>query len=170
MNPTLCERHTANSVSLNSVISVSPIKILPEVGLSMPAIRFNRVVLPEPDGPMKARKSPSAILSEILRRTGISRLSRWYDLNKSTTSMSADSMRALQKLRSLYGNFRARFDPIIDLGDDLVSLFDAALDFNQATELLMCAHRHFNGAIISYLVDNRASGASSHCRFRDGEQ
>ncbi len=79
-------------------------------------------------------------------------------------------MGALRKLRSLYGNFRARFDPIINLGDDLVALFDAALDFNQGTELLTCAHRHFNGAIVSDLVDDRASGASGHCRFRDGEQ
>ena len=36
----------------------------PEVGESIPAIRFRRVVLPEPDGPMSERNSPRGTSSE----------------------------------------------------------------------------------------------------------
>ena len=43
------------------------------VGLSIPAMRFRSVVLPEPEGPMSPRNSPSGISNEILFKTGISR-------------------------------------------------------------------------------------------------
>ena len=39
-------------------MSWPPMMISPEVGVSMPAMRFSRVVLPEPDGPMSERNSP----------------------------------------------------------------------------------------------------------------
>src|SRR5438105_10750178 len=41
--------------------------MVPALGRSRPAIRFSRVVLPEPDGPISARNSPS----------GTSRFSSW---------------------------------------------------------------------------------------------
>jgi hypothetical protein len=76
MKPTLRERQTASSVSLNSATSIPSMKIFPDVGLSMPAMRLRSVVLPEPDGPMKAMNSPWEIARLMLRKTGISRLSR----------------------------------------------------------------------------------------------
>ncbi len=72
----LRERHTASSVSFSSVTSMPAMRIFPDVGLSMPAIRLSSVVLPDPDGPMKAINAPSAISKLMLRKTGISRLSR----------------------------------------------------------------------------------------------
>src|SRR2546422_4478066 len=72
--------HAARADSLIVPMSVPATSILPAVGLSMPAIRFNSVVFPDPDGPISPRKSPSGISNEISRRTGISCESRQYDL------------------------------------------------------------------------------------------
>src|SRR5512139_394977 len=80
MNPTWLDRHFASSVSLRLVISVSPTVMLPASGLSMPAIMLSSVVFPDPDGPISARNSASGTRIVILERTGISILSRWYDL------------------------------------------------------------------------------------------
>jgi hypothetical protein len=49
------------------------------VGVSIPAIRFRSVVFPEPEGPISATKSPSAIERETLFNTGTLNLSRVYD-------------------------------------------------------------------------------------------
>jgi hypothetical protein len=38
--------------------------------LSMPAMRLRSVLLPDPEGPMSARNSPSAIVKLISLRTG----------------------------------------------------------------------------------------------------
>src|SRR5437867_12493498 len=72
--------HAARADSLIVPMSVPATSILPAVGLSMPAIRFNSVDFPDPVGPISLRKSPSAISNEISRRTGISFESRQYDL------------------------------------------------------------------------------------------
>ncbi len=72
MNPTLRLRHLASAPSDSWPTSVPATITLPDVGRSMPAIRFSSVVLPEPDGPMSATNSPS----------GTSRL------NPSSTTMS----------------------------------------------------------------------------------
>src|SRR6267143_6735854 len=73
--------HAASEDSLIAVISVPATSIPPAVGLSIPAIRFNSVVFPDPDGPISPRNSPSGISNEISRRTGISCESRQYDLD-----------------------------------------------------------------------------------------
>src|SRR6266496_4192149 len=65
MNPTLAARHAASSASEREVMSTPPIRTVPVSALSIPAIRFNRVLLPEPDGPMSARNSPSAMSKEM---------------------------------------------------------------------------------------------------------
>ena len=52
----------------------------PEDGASMPPIRLSSVVLPLPDGPISATKSPSATSSERPSRTGTSCVSRRYTL------------------------------------------------------------------------------------------
>src|SRR5436189_9938 len=51
-------------------MSSPPTNSKPESGLSMPAMRLSSVDLPEPDGPMSPRKSPSGISSEMSIRTG----------------------------------------------------------------------------------------------------
>ena len=38
-----------------------PTSMLPDEGRSSPPIRLRSVVLPDPDGPMRARKSPCGI-------------------------------------------------------------------------------------------------------------
>ena len=43
----------------------------PSVGVSRPPIRFSRVVLPDPDGPIRARKSPCGVWRSTPRRTPI---------------------------------------------------------------------------------------------------
>src|SRR6184192_1835532 len=42
-----------------ALISSSPTQTSPSLGWSRPAIRLSSVVLPEPDGPIRARYSPS---------------------------------------------------------------------------------------------------------------
>ena len=54
---------------------------LARVARSSPAIRFKSVVLPEPDGPMSARNSPSSTLRSSPTKTGIRNSSRRYSLS-----------------------------------------------------------------------------------------
>ena len=76
MKPTCRARHAASAVSVKCEISLPPTITLPLVGRSMPAIRLSSVVLPEPEGPMSARKSPDGTPSETPLSTGTSNVSR----------------------------------------------------------------------------------------------
>ena len=76
MKPMLRERHLASGLGLSLAMSWSPTTTLPEVGRSMPPIRLRSVVLPLPDGPMSAAKSPSATVSVSPSSTGIACWSR----------------------------------------------------------------------------------------------
>src|SRR5688500_8562072 len=58
MYPTLWARHPASFERERRAISRPAMTSEPSVGLSMPAIRFNSVVLPLPLGPMRARNVP----------------------------------------------------------------------------------------------------------------
>ncbi len=69
-------RQRAASDSLNLVTSVPATATDPASGRSIPAIRFSSVVLPDPEGPIKPRNSPSGTSSEMSRSTGIAMLSR----------------------------------------------------------------------------------------------
>src|SRR5580765_3225865 len=89
MNPMWRARHAASARSLRLLISVSPTRTDPRVGRSMPASRFNRVDLPDPDGPIRPRKSPSGTLIDTRSSTGTSIWSRLYNLLTSRNSMSA---------------------------------------------------------------------------------
>ena len=57
-----------------------PTTISPELGLSRPPIRLRSVVLPEPDGPISATKSPRGMSSVRPCRTSIFCLPRSYTL------------------------------------------------------------------------------------------
>src|SRR5215831_3952503 len=54
--------------------------IVPSVGESRPPMRFNSVVLPDPDGPIRARKSPRSISRSTWCRTSSRSLPRSYTL------------------------------------------------------------------------------------------
>ncbi len=76
MKPTLWLRQEARSLSESWATSVPATTTLPEVGRSIPAMRFSRVVLPEPEGPMSATNSPSGIETSIPSSTVSSWVSR----------------------------------------------------------------------------------------------
>src|SRR5260370_16933076 len=73
-------RQAANSRSGLAVIWSFPPATLPDVAWSMPAIRFSRVVLPDPEGPIMATNGWSGILSETSSRAFTSNASRLYVL------------------------------------------------------------------------------------------
>src|ERR1035441_8320025 len=52
-------RHAASLRSDNSSTRSPAMLTVPRVGRSSPPMRFNNVLLPEPDGPMSARNSPA---------------------------------------------------------------------------------------------------------------
>ena len=54
-------RHAASFARDRPLSSVPATRKLPEVGESMPAMRFKSVVFPLPDGPIKARNEPCSI-------------------------------------------------------------------------------------------------------------
>src|SRR5512140_3324868 len=93
MKPTFALRHFARAASLIFETSASPTRIRPEVGRSIPAMRFRSVVLPEPDGPMSATKSPSSTLRESLSRTVSTCVSRVYCLTSESIWMRGVAMR-----------------------------------------------------------------------------
>src|ERR1700688_3162759 len=79
MKPTLAARHSASAASGSRVMWSPPTRSSPLSGLSMPAIRLSRVLLPDPDGPIRAMKSPSPISSVMSVKTGTICTPRRYD-------------------------------------------------------------------------------------------
>src|ERR1700722_4750970 len=59
--PTCSRRSFASASSFSRVISCPSSETLPEVARSRPASTINRLVLPDPDGPMRPTASPLAI-------------------------------------------------------------------------------------------------------------
>ena len=55
---------TGRLYGLLPVMSSSPIRMLPSVGSSSPATIRSVVVLPQPDGPSRAKNEPGGIVSE----------------------------------------------------------------------------------------------------------
>src|SRR3954469_21725737 len=80
MKPTLLARHRVISASERRPRSWPWTMTSPLVARSSPATRFSSVVLPDPDGPMSARYSPSATERSRSERTGITNSSRRYSL------------------------------------------------------------------------------------------
>jgi len=76
MKPTEWARQRASSFSERPVISTPATLTEPESAESMPAIRFKRVLLPEPEGPMSARNSPRAMSKLMPVKTGSTWLPR----------------------------------------------------------------------------------------------
>src|SRR3954453_13579143 len=80
MNPTLSARQRVTRASESAPRSWSWTITWPRVGRSRPAIRLSKVVLPEPEGPIKARNSPSSTVRSRSTRTGMRNSSRRYSL------------------------------------------------------------------------------------------
>src|SRR5512140_1093372 len=95
MKPMCRLRQPARADSLIAETSSPPTRTCPEVGRSMPAIRFKSVVLPEPDGPIKATKSPASTLNESPSRTVRTCVSRVYCLTTDWTWISGSAMSLL---------------------------------------------------------------------------
>src|SRR5688572_30277563 len=70
--------HLARSPSLIEDSCAPATEMVPELGLSRPAMRFRRVVLPEPDGPISASKLPSGTSRLRLSRTFTGSFPRRY--------------------------------------------------------------------------------------------
>src|SRR6266849_3822532 len=58
---------TSRSAAGMRVTSLPPMRIRPEVGSSRPAIMRSVVVLPQPEGPSRQKKSPSRTVKEESR-------------------------------------------------------------------------------------------------------
>src|SRR4051812_17354691 len=69
-------------------MSSPPTRSTPPSGRSMPAIRLSSVLLPEPDGPINAMKSPSSMESVMLDSTGTVCTPRRYDFTSCDISTS----------------------------------------------------------------------------------
>src|SRR5262245_52639152 len=108
MKPMWRARQAASARSDRPLTSVPPIRMTPRVGRSMPASRLSSVDLPEPDGPMRPRKSPSSTVIDTFSSTGISIASRLYDLVTSRSSISGMRLRPLYSYDPALGQRRRR--------------------------------------------------------------
>jgi hypothetical protein len=77
MKPTCAARQSASSPSRSCAMFTPPISMVPPVGWSMPAIRFSKVLLPEPLGPIRAMNSASLTSRSTPSSTGMNCSPRW---------------------------------------------------------------------------------------------
>src|SRR5438128_7128110 len=94
MQPIVRLRQAAHWDSLMAEIFLPSTLTSPLVGLSIPAIRFNSVDLPEPDGPIKQRNPPDSRSRLVLcnATTSVaSRLKTFLTLRISTAAMTISS-------------------------------------------------------------------------------
>src|SRR5499427_4439061 len=66
-----CERQRDRRPPPRSLMRTPPTSTVPPVGVSSPPMRLSSVVLPEPDGPISARKSPAGISRFTFRNTSM---------------------------------------------------------------------------------------------------
>ena len=66
--PILCRRISTMSASFNLARSSQSNSTVPELGRSSPESRFNNVVLPEPERPVTARKSPRSTVKLMVAK------------------------------------------------------------------------------------------------------
>src|SRR5512137_2484195 len=107
MKPTCCARQWANSASSRAAMSTPATRMLPLSALSMPASRLSRVLFPEPDGPINARNSPSAISKLMSCRTGIS----WLTRRAPSLFRHLHPAAVLQLVQRLHGDLLPRLHP-----------------------------------------------------------
>src|SRR5262249_18198201 len=93
-------RHLASAPSPSESMRWPATLIVPSVGESSPPMRLSSVVLPEPEGPMSARKSPCAMSRLTWCRTSRRSVPRSYTLLRlriSTSTLMTVSLRFLQR-------------------------------------------------------------------------
>src|SRR5438105_11956271 len=89
MKPILRLRKLASSDGRRRVISTPSSRYEPLVGRSRQPMRFMKVDLPEPEGPMMATNSPLRT-SRLMARSACTTLAaRWYSLVSSVTAITA---------------------------------------------------------------------------------
>src|SRR5262249_4782831 len=130
MNPTLLARQRVVSESDIRPISCPRTSTSPPVGRSRPAIRFSRVVLPEPDGPIRARNSPSSTSRSRSWSTGMRISSRRYSLDTPRSTIAYFLPIGFRPFsgrpagrRPASGRGLVRAPPILGLFDDLDGFF-----------------------------------------------
>src|SRR5690606_16925369 len=116
MKPTCVDRQRDNWLLDIDESSAPPTVTVPPVGLSRPPRRFNRVVLPEPDGPISARKSPLGIRRSSSCSTSTRslpfRYTRLTPFNSASTSIFAPLSLFLSPVRpAVAGETSARLYP-----------------------------------------------------------
>src|SRR6185436_12352867 len=147
MKPTCAARQSASSVSPSAAMSRPPTRSSPESGLSIPAIRLRSVVLPEPEGPISAVKSPGWMSSVMSESTGTICPPRVYDLARCRISTSGSVTLLLRD-----GNRRAVPDFLSRIEDDALAGLEA-LHLDQVAEL--AAGRYLGAAHLVVLHDER---------------
>src|SRR5437762_1119110 len=161
MKPMWRARHAASARSDRLLISVSPIRIAPRVGRSMPASRFSSVDLPEPDGPISPSKSPSGTLIDTRSRTGISIVSRLYDL---VTSRS--SIKAISRLQTFHPHHPAIGQPGRRIEGDHLARHRAALHLDLIDPLGAKRHDKARRRSAADHPDDRLAVLLRHRPFR----
>src|SRR5258706_124291 len=140
MNPMLRARHPASARPFSAPSDCSATRTSPEVGWSMPPIRLSSVVLPLPDGPIRATNSPVAISSESPSSTGISCRSRRYTLR--TLLTWTDAMRSPPgTLRTRDAHAVAVLEPRGRVDHHALGALEAAADLDRAVVLGSRVHR-----------------------------
>ncbi len=89
MKPTWRALQGASLASDSPEMTLLSMVIVPEVGRSRPAIRFKSVDFPDPEGPIRAMKSPFSRTSWMSFKTGICWDSRRYVLETCSMRITA---------------------------------------------------------------------------------
>src|SRR5262249_55436529 len=107
--PTWRFRQAASSSSFRFAMSVSPMMTAPSDGRSIPAMMLRRVVLPDPEGPIRARNSPSGT-SRLTSDRGMTRAEpRWWIFDRcSIRTMGLPTTRSLLRANGLPVRQRGR--------------------------------------------------------------
>src|SRR5688500_8236174 len=106
-----CDRHRDSWLPDRAPMLTPPISIDPPVGVSRPPSRLSSVVLPDPDGPISARKSPCGISIVTPLSTSMRSVPRVYDFWTPLILTSALMRLSLfDRDQHAFGQFRRRRD------------------------------------------------------------
>src|SRR5262245_30243054 len=125
--------------------------MLPVVGRSRPPMRFSNVVLPEPDGPINATKSPRGRSRSSISSTGTISLPRLYCLATprsltttgsvlTTTCSTAAMFVFLLSSARLELDLAAVFETLHDRGHQFFAVLHARADLDRS--IAFGAERH----------------------------
>src|SRR6056297_954347 len=169
MNPTWFERQRARARALSWSMRSSATWICPESGESRPPIRLSSVVLPDPDGPIRAQNSPRSISRLKPCRTATASRPLRYFLTTSLTRTMASLMLfapagfSINDPGLVDAQGRALFDrPAGRIGDDPIPGREAGRNDDSATAAGAELHRASFRSTVVDPPDVVASVASEH--------